>query len=126
LHSWNLSFANVWLVITRASWVFFFHEEPEYRNFDAFDFVVSELNARVKADGARNAELERSVVVERALANGIPRNDIEVAITYQVMANLLTEKDGVLRFPNNSGVRELYPAGEYHQHAGMFMALRYS
>jgi hypothetical protein len=25
----------------RMSWVFFFHEEPDYRNFDALDFVVS-------------------------------------------------------------------------------------
>jgi hypothetical protein len=87
--------------------VFFFSEEPDYRNFDAFDFVVSELNARVKADGVRNAQLERSLVVERALAKVIPRNDIEVAITYLLMANLLTEKDGVLRFRNNSGVHGL-------------------
>ncbi len=89
----------------RTFWRVFCPEEPEYRNFDAFDFVVSELNARVKADGARNAQLERSVVVERALAKAIQLNDIEVAITYLVMANELTEKDGVLRFPNNSGVR---------------------
>lgn len=92
---------------TVASWVFFFHEEPDYRNFDAFDFVVSELNARARADGAANARLERSLVVERAVAKGIPQNDIEVAITYQVMAKMLTEKDGVLRFPHKNGVRAL-------------------
>ena len=55
----------------------------------------------------RNAQLERSVVVERALAKAIPRNDIEVAITYLVMANQLTEKDAVLRFPDNNGVHWL-------------------
>lgn len=55
-------------------------EEPEYRNFDALDFVVSELNARVKEDGMKNAKVERSLVVERALAKGISRNDIEAAI----------------------------------------------
>jgi hypothetical protein len=92
---------------TRTAWVFFFREEPDYRNFDAFDFVVSELNARVRADGAMNAQLERGVVVERALAKTIPRDDVEVAITYLVMANQLIEKDGVLRFPYNSGVHGL-------------------
>src|SRR5216683_6000438 len=92
---------------TLASWVFLSHEDPEYRNFDAFDFVVSELNARARADGAANARLERSLVVERAIAKGIPQRDIEVAITYQVMVNMLTEKDGVLGFPHKNGVRGL-------------------
>src|SRR5260370_19138288 len=78
---------------TVASWVFLSREDPEYRNFDAFDFVVSELNARARADGAANARLERSLVVERAVAKGISRRDIEVAITYQSMGNMLTEKD---------------------------------
>jgi hypothetical protein len=91
----------------RVSWQFFFREEPDYRNFYAFDFVVSELNARVRSDGVRNAQLERALVVERAVAKDIPRHDIEVAITYQVMANILSEKDGVLRFANNSGVHGL-------------------
>jgi len=92
---------------TVASWVFLSREDPEYRNFDAFDFVVSELNARARADGAANARLERSLVVERAVAKGISRRDIEVAITYQIMGNMLTEKDGVLGFPHNDGVRGL-------------------
>jgi hypothetical protein len=70
---------------TVLSWAFLFPEEPEYRDFSAFDFVVSELNSRVRADGAANAHLERSVVVERAVAKGIPRNKIELAITYQLI-----------------------------------------
>lgn len=90
-----------------ASWAFFFHEEPEYRNFDAFDFVVKELNARVRADGARNAQLERNLVVARALAKAIPRNDIELAITYQIMAGLLVEKDGVVKFSQSHSVQGL-------------------
>jgi hypothetical protein len=90
---------------TTASWVFFTREEPDYRNFDAFDFVVAELNALARAEGAARALLQRSVMVERAVAKGILRHDIEVAITYQVMAKMLAEKDGVLRFPNNHGAR---------------------
>lgn len=92
---------------TLAQWQFLFPEEPEYRNFDAFDFVVSELNARVKADGMRNAKVERSLVVERALAKGINRIDIEVAITCQILANQLSAKDGILSFPYNGQVRQL-------------------
>ena len=92
---------------TLASWVFLSHEEPDYRNFDAFDFVVSELNARARADGAGKARLERSIVVERAIAKGIPEKDIQVAITYQVMAKMLSEKDRILGFTHNNGVRQL-------------------
>jgi hypothetical protein len=92
---------------TQASWVFFSREEPEYRNFEAFDFVVSELNARARADGAAKAQLERSIVVERAIAKGISRRDIEVAITYQMMNETLTEKNRVLGFFHKSGVRGL-------------------
>lgn len=92
---------------TYTSWVFYFPEEPELRNFEAFDFVVSALNDRVRADGVANAQLERGVLVERALAKGIPRNAVEAAITYQLLAETLKEKDGVIRFPNASGVRPL-------------------
>jgi hypothetical protein len=93
--------------MSRASWVFLSREEPDFRNFAAFDFVVSELNDRVKADGMKNAQIQRNLVVERALAKGISRGDIELAITYQVLADQLTEKDGILRFPHNGGVRQL-------------------
>ncbi|MDR3489797.1 MAG: hypothetical protein P4M05_33525 [Bradyrhizobium sp.] len=98
---WNLSPTDL------ATWVFYFPEEPDLRNFQAFDFVISELNDRVKADGAGRAQLSRTVMVERAVAKGIPRNDVEAAITYQVMAKTLSEKDGVLRFDRNTGVHGL-------------------
>jgi hypothetical protein len=87
----------------RASWSSFFPEDPEYRNFAAFDFVVTELNALTRSEGSARALIERGVLVERAVAKGIPRNDIQVAITWQVMAEQLTEKDGILRFPGNHG-----------------------
>jgi hypothetical protein len=92
---------------TRTSWQFFFSEEPEYRNFDAFDFVISELNDRVRADGARNARIERTVVIERGLTKGLALNDIQSAITYLILADQITEQDGVLRFSHNGGVRGL-------------------
>jgi hypothetical protein len=92
---------------SRHMWAAYFLEEPDLRNFTAFDFVVTELNNRVRADGAANSKVERSVVVERAVAAGIPRNAIEAAITYQVLAGQLAEKDGVLRFAHVSGVHQL-------------------
>jgi hypothetical protein len=91
----------------RHMFAFLSHEEPEYRNFEAFDFVVSQLNERVRADGMASARLERQLVVERAAAKNISRHDVEVAITYQILAETLVEKQGVLRFAHNSGVHEL-------------------
>ena len=86
------------------SWVFYFPEEPEYRNFAAFDFVVAELNALTRSEGAAKAVIQRNVLVERAVAKGIPRHDIQVAITWQLMSDQLVEKEGMLRFMN-PGVR---------------------
>ena len=57
-----------------SSWVFLFPEEPEYRNFAAFDFVVDQLNNLVRDEGAARALIERTVLVERAFNKGIPRN----------------------------------------------------
>jgi hypothetical protein len=91
----------------RSMFVHLTREEPEYRNFEAFDFVISELNDRVRADGMGRARLERGLIVERAAAQSIPRHDIEVAVTYQILAGILTQKDGVVRFSHNAGVREL-------------------
>ncbi len=99
-------------------WAIYNPEDPDYRNFAAFDFVVSQLNDRVKAEGARNAQLDRSLVVERAIAQGIPQNDIEVAITMQVMCGQLTEKNGVLRFPQGLGERGLPSATHQIHHRG--------
>ena len=90
-----------------ASWVFFSREDPDYRNFDAFDFVIASLMRWPKRTAQHERFFQRSVMVERAAAGGIPRHDVEVAITYEVMAGIVAEKDGVLRFPNNHGVRGL-------------------
>lgn len=85
--------------ITVTMWPFYHvNEEPDYRNFEAFDLVCSELKASVRAEGASRAQLERSLIVERAIARQIPRNDIEAAITILVMSGHILEKDGVLRF----------------------------
>lgn len=82
---------------TAINWKFFIPEEPEYRNFEAFDFVVSEFIALAKSLGAARAHIDRTTLVERACTNGLDRNDIEVAITIQLLSQYLSEKDGTLR-----------------------------
>jgi hypothetical protein len=88
----------------RMSWIFLSPEEPEYRNFQAFDFVFAELNALTRSAGAAKALVERRVLVERAMAKGFSRHDIEVATTWLVLSNQLTETDGILRFTSRQGV----------------------
>src|SRR5258708_5656231 len=46
-------------------------EEPDYRSFEAFDFVYSEFNNVLRVLGAGGARLERSVLVERAAGKGL-------------------------------------------------------
>ena len=80
-----------------ALWIVFsIPQVPEYRSIAAFDFMHSQFNASLRAEGKRNARLERSVIVERAIAANIPPRDIEAAITISVMCDLLVDKDGVL------------------------------
>ncbi|MCC8955040.1 hypothetical protein H8B02_16810 [Bradyrhizobium sp. Pear77] len=88
-------------------WRFYFHEDPDYRNFDAFDFVVTELNGLVRSEGIAKAAIERRVLVERAIAAGLARDDVQVAITWQVMAGQLLDADGIIKFANSTGVQQL-------------------
>lgn len=75
---------------------FLLADDPDYRNVHAFDFVTAELNLLARTVGVRSVKLDRSVLVERAKAASLPTKDVEVAITHMVMAEHLTEKDGVL------------------------------
>jgi hypothetical protein len=75
---------------------FQWRQAPEYRNIEAFDFVYSQMNALIKAEGKQNARIDRSVLVDRAVAANIPRVDMEAAITISVMCEQLVEKDGIL------------------------------
>ncbi|MGC1779927.1 MAG: nucleotide-binding protein [Xanthobacteraceae bacterium] len=72
-------------------------KNPEYRNISAFDFVYSQLNYIIRAEGIRNAQIDRKVVVERAIAQNIPGLDVEAAITIMVMCKQLAEKNNQLR-----------------------------
>lgn len=77
---------------------FHFPYEPDYRSIEAFDFVIEQLRAVVREQGVQRGQLERSVLVERAVAKNLPRKDAEVAIAVLVISAYFTEKDGLLRF----------------------------
>jgi hypothetical protein len=81
-----------------TQWAFFFPEKPEHKDYAALDFVVGELNLLLRSEGETRAQIEHTVLVERAVAKGIQRHNIEVAITCLVMAKQLVEKDSILRF----------------------------
>jgi hypothetical protein len=76
--------------------VFLFREEPELRNFDALDFVLSEMNDQIAEAGGRAARLDRDVLAERGAAHGLGRGDVDAAIALLVWADIWVEKDGVL------------------------------
>jgi len=81
-----------------ALWlVFQMQQDPEYRNIQAFDFVYAQCNEAIRNQGGANAQIEREVVVQRAMAQNISRRDAEAAITILVLTNSLVEKNGYLR-----------------------------
>jgi len=61
----------------------------------------------VKAQGARDAQLERSVVVERGADPQTSAKDIEAAITLLIMTEQLGEKDGLIHFAGFGPARAL-------------------
>lgn len=87
--------------------IFSIPETPDYRNSSAFDFVFKEMHESARTNGAQNVRLERSVIVERAAARQIPRNDTQVAITMMVLNGILVEQDGIVRY---AGGREGFAA----------------
>ena len=85
---------------------FHFAQDPDFRNIDAFDFVCKELRNVVRAEGAAKAALARDVLVERAVTHGLPRTDVEAAITVLLLSNHFVAKDDAIRFAPG---REGYP-----------------
>jgi hypothetical protein len=73
-------------------------QNPEFRNFEAADFVYTELNASVRALGGNNAKIERNVLVERGLGQNLKRLDVEAAITLAIVCGQMVEKDDFVAF----------------------------
>jgi len=76
-------------------WAMFpFVQIPDFRNLAAFDFVVSEMNACIRAMGGRAARIQREVLVERGIAKNLPRLAVEAAITIMIVGDQIVVKDG--------------------------------
>jgi hypothetical protein len=89
-------------------WPYFnMRPEPDYRNVVAFDFMHSQMNALIKSEGARNARLDRSVLVGRAVVEKIPANDIEAAITISLLCGVFVEKGNLLSSKHGLAVEPL-------------------
>ena len=73
-------------------------DNPDYRNPHAFDFVYAELQGATRSVGARNARLDRAVLVSRAIASGLPEVDVEAAITILVLDGHILEQNGAISF----------------------------
>lgn len=83
---------------TRGIWTnFHFRKEPDYRDFAAFEFVLSEFHHLTRAEGLPNARLGRAVIVERAVAAGKSRAATEAALTVYIHEGQLIESDGIVR-----------------------------
>jgi hypothetical protein len=100
-------------------WSFFFPEDPDYKDYAALDLVFEELNQRLRSEGEGRAQIERSVLVERAAAKGIPRQKMEIAITWLVMAKQLTEKDSIVRFGHRGANARQLPSVTRGMHRHM-------
>jgi len=74
------------------------HEEPDYRNPRAFDFVFEQLRDLARSSGIRDARIERGVFVERAVAASLPRLDVEAAITIMLLNGILQDESGIIGF----------------------------
>lgn len=93
-------------------------QTPDYRNVAAFDSMHSQFNDSLKAVG-RGARLERRVIVERAISQGIPRKDIEAAITIAILCDVLVDKDDVLSSTHGLVVEPLPSAQPKHNRPPM-------
>ena len=78
--------------------IFATREEPDYRNPVATHFVFEQLHTVARSQGATNARVERSILAERGVNEGISTSDIQIAIAILIMNDVLAEKDGLISF----------------------------
>jgi hypothetical protein len=76
---------------------FIFPVDPDFRNIEAFDFVRRHIRDLARSEGERAARVDRAVLVELGVVQGIPGTDVEAAIVVLCLAEHLVDEDGVLR-----------------------------
>ena len=96
-------------------------EEPDYRPIAALNFLYAQLGELAKSVGIRNARIERAVVAERAVQQGIQRLDVDAAIALSVLCDVMVEQDGMVRFNPQKGTwpspdeQRNQPQGQAHR-----------
>lgn len=77
-----------------------FHQtqDPDFRSFDAFEFVLNAVRHEVQESGESKGRVERATLVQRGVDEGMKRQDLEVAITTYVLGEVLMEDGGLLGF----------------------------
>ncbi len=108
---------------TTTLWSFFsLSEDPDLRDIPSFDFVLSEMNERIRADGGERARLDRDVIVERAVSSGLLRDNVEAAFTVLLMTGQFGLKDGLITSPHK---RQYTPLpSEQHSHPARPVPMR--
>jgi hypothetical protein len=81
---------------------FHLRDDPDLRNVDAFDFVCKQLQGIARTQGSNHAQIERSVLVERGVAAGLARNDIEASITVMILGEHCNAKDSIINLPQGT------------------------
>ena len=90
-------------------------EDPELRNPEAFDFVVSQLNEMAREVGAGNASLNREIIVARAATKSIPRHDVEVAVALMLLSQQLVADGEVIQFKFRQAGPQQLPSSNLNQ-----------
>jgi hypothetical protein len=98
-------------------------QEPDFRNRQAVDFVFTQMSDCARTAGRDRAAIERSVLAERAVREGIPRHDIDVAITLMVLRNIVQLKAGLVSYPPG-GSRYASPSEQRRQGGGLRDVMR--
>lgn len=72
-------------------------EDPEYRSVRAFDFVQLQFQDVARKLGVQKAQIGRSELVERGIASGVPRVEIEATLAILKIMKHMSETGDVLR-----------------------------
>ncbi len=72
-------------------------DEPDFRSVKAFDFVRTQFQDIARKHGEDKAQMERSVLVERGVAAGLPARDVEATITVMILGGHATQNGAVVK-----------------------------
>lgn len=80
---------------------FNFAPSLDFRSVRAFDYVDVYLRNLARSVGKAEAKVLRAVLVSTGVVEGLPENDVEIAITLGLLTEHLAEKGGLIQFAPN-------------------------